>query len=551
MSAPVRRADGDQPLSVAAPESVDGVPWWRGAVIYQAYIRSFADGTGDGVGDLVGLRTRVPYLKYLGVDAVWITPCFRSPMVDHGYDVADPRDIDPLFGSIDDIDALIDEAHSSGLRVIIEIVPNHTSDRHEWFQEALESPPGSFARDRYLFRPPGPDGGLPNNWRSVFGGPAWTLDERSGEYWLHLFAPEQPDLNWRNPEVQEDAERTLRFWLDRGVDGFRIDVAHGLFKAAGLPDNPEWPDPPESLSDFGRMEQKHTFDQPEVHETYRRWRAIADGYEHQPVLLGEVFLWDPARVARYTRPDELHLAFSFLLLGQQWDAEGLRRAIELCIGGGHGATTTAWVLSNHDLARHTTRYGGGDGGRRRARAAALLLLGLPGTSVIYQGEELGLEDVHVSEDDRQDPIWFRSGGEVAGRDGCRTPFPWTCDGPSFGFSEAADCWLPVPADWGKRSVEAQQGDPASMLELYREALRQRHRLGAIRHGGFRWLELAPGVLAFERRAGSASVTVVVNVTGEEVAVPVAGRLVLVSDDGVRRRANSVVLPTDSAAWVAG
>ena len=481
--------------------------WWHGASVYQAYIRSFADGTGDGVGDLIGLRAKLPYLKWLGVDAVWITPFYRSPMVDHGYDVSDPRSVDPMFGSLADFDAVIASAHSLGLRVIVEVIPNHTSDQHPWFKAGL--------RDRYIWRDE------PNNWRSVFGGSAWSKDEESGQYWLHLFAPEQPDLNWRNPEVAADAEKTLRFWLDRGVDGFRIDVAHGLFKDAEFRDNPVRT----GDDGFGQMLSKHSFDQDEVHEVYRRWRTLVESYGEDRVLLGEVFLWDPARVARYVRDDELHLAFSFLLLGQSWEAEHLRNAIEWSL------PRSAWALSNHDLPRHATRFGGSV---RRARAAALLLLGLPGTVVLYQGEELGLEDVPVPEHARQDPIWHRSDGAVVGRDSCRTPMPWTPGPPNFGFCPpGVKPWLPMPRSWGTRSVDAQRADERSVLHLYRQALRERQWLD----GPLEWIDDAP----FAYRRGE--VRVLVNVGDEPV--PFEGDVVLASEPSVA----DGVLPPDTAAWV--
>ena len=522
--------------------------WWQGGVLYQVYLRSFADSNGDGVGDIEGIRRRLPYLSSLGIDAIWVTPFFPSPMVDHGYDVADPRGVDPMFGSLDDVDALIRDAHAAGLRVVIEIVPNHSSSDHPWFAEALGAPAGSAARERYIFRPPAEDGGPPNNWVSVFGGSAWTLHEPSGEYYLHLFAPEQPDLNWRNPEVVADAEETLRFWLDRGADGFRIDVAHGLYKDAELRDNPHYPGTERSAG-FSRMEQRHTFDQDEVHEIYRSWRRLVETYGDDRVLLGEVFLWDPARVARYVRDDELHLAFSFLLLGQKWKAADLKRAIAMSIGeDGSGATKNAWALSNHDLPRHATRFGGGVVGERRARAAALLTLGLPGTAVMYMGEELGLEDAEVPPPLRQDPMWFRSGGAVPGRDACRTPFPWT-RGLNTGFSEG-DPWLPVPEGWDDRSVEASENDAASILHLYRAAMRRRRESQALRSGTLVWCDTDDQVLAFERRAGAECMTVVVNAGPDAIEWRQPGALALSSAEVESRRQGGFSIPPDTAVWIA-
>ncbi|MGH2557412.1 MAG: alpha-amylase family glycosyl hydrolase, partial [Actinomycetota bacterium] len=404
--------------------------WWESATFYEIYLRSFADGNGDGVGDLIGLRSRLEYLKWLGVSALWITPFYPSPMADHGYDVSDYRSVDPLFGSIEDIDGVIEDAHRINMRVIVDFVPNHTSDRHPWFQNAV-SDPRHPDRDKYIFRDPAPDGGPPNNWVSVFGGPAWSLDERSGQYYLHLFAPEQPDLNWRNPEVHEYFDETLKFWLDRGIDGFRIDVAHGLFKDEQLRDQPNTETP------IRAIDQLYAFDQPEVHDVYRRWRRIVDSYPGDRVLVGEVFIRDPKRVASYVRSDELHLAFNFFLLGQPWDSRQMRPAIEMSMAelGEVGARVT-WVLSNHDLTRHPTRYGGGETGLRRARAAVPFLLALPGAVFLYQGEELGLEEALVPDHLRADPIFLRTSGQMAGRDGCRIPIPWEEQSPGYGFSSA-------------------------------------------------------------------------------------------------------------------
>jgi len=488
--------------------------WWDGATVYQCYLRSFADGNGDGVGDLPGLRSRLPYLRSLGVDAVWITPFYRSPMVDHGYDVSDPRDVDPLFGTLADFDGLVADAHALGMRVVIDVIPNHTSDRHPWFKAALAAPAASPERDRYLFRDE------PNNWNSVFGGPAWQ-QAPDGQWYLHLFAPEQPDLNWRNPEVQADAEATLRFWLDRGVDGFRIDVAHGLFKDAAFTDNPRREGP--GIKSFAGMEQRYTFDQPEVHDVYRRWRALAESYGDR-VLLGEVFLWDPERVARYVRDDELHLAFSFLLLGQRWEAENLRRAVDLTRAAMGGRV--AWALSNHDLPRHATRFGS----RARARAGALLLLGLPGTVVLYQGEELGLEDAPVPPARRQDVM-------EPSRDPCRVPLPWAA-APAGGWR---DPWLPVPPDWAALSVEAQEADADSMLHLYRRAVALRPT------GPFEWLDdFGPDVVAYAR----GDVACVVNTSAAPVRLPRGAEVVLASapllDHGAH---DGAALPPDAAAWL--
>jgi alpha-glucosidase len=512
--------------------------WWRDAVVYQVYIRSFADGTGDGVGDLAGIRARLAYLLDLGVDAVWITPFYPSPMHDHGYDVADPRGVEPTFGDLAEFDALLAEAHGRGLRVTIDLVPNHSSHDHEWFTEALAAGPGSPARARYFFRDGlGPDGGRPpNNWPSVFGGPAWTRVP-DGQWYLHLFAPEQPDLDYTNPEVVADLEQTLAFWLDRGVDGFRIDVAHGLAKPFGLPDMVTAEDTG-LFADEGPGDLR--FDQDAVHALHRRVRAVLDRYPDR-MAVGEVWVFDDERLAQYLRPDELHLAFNFRLLTADWDAEQLRTAID------HSLATVAatpapacWVLSNHDRPRHVTRYGGGELGTRRARAAALLQLALPGVAYVYNGDELGLPDVDLPDDVLQDPIWARSGHTERGRDGCRVPMPWSGDQPPYGFSSTADTWLPMPAGWGPLTVEAQVADPGSMLSLYRAALALRRSCPAFGGQELEWLPAPESCLAFRRPGG---LVCLVNLSGGAVPLP-AGEVLLSSEppDGGR-------LPADAAVWL--
>ena len=524
--------------------------WWVDAVTYQVYVRSFCDASGDGVGDLEGIRRRLPYLAELGVDAIWITPFYRSPMADHGYDVADYYDVDPVFGDLADMDRLLADAHDRGLRVIVDVVPNHTSDQHAWFREAVTDP-SSPARDRYLFRDPAPDGGPPNNWTSVFGGPAWTLDEASGQYYLHLFAPEQPDLNWRNPEVHEEWERILRFWLDRGVDGFRVDVAHGLYKHPELASTPEAGGGSEIVAGTeysSSIVSPHMWDRPEVHDVFRRWHEICAEYDGDRAMVGEVFLFDIDRVVRYVRPGELHMAFNFMLMGSPFDAKEWRRVIGLALDkhAQAGAATCTWVLSSHDVSRHVTRYGGGEVGRRRAAAAALTVLALPGAPYVFEGEELGLEDVDVPPEQRQDPIWTRSGGKVVGRDGCRAPIPWTTEAPGFGFTRG-EPWLPFGPDAAERSVAAQERDPASFLNLYRAALRVRRKHLT---GDLEWLEArsSVGTLAFRR----GDVVCALN-TGERearIAVPVDGTVLVASGDGVVLERGVLRLPPDTAAWVA-
>ncbi|MCW2975640.1 MAG: aglA [Actinomycetia bacterium] len=486
--------------------------WWDEAVFYEVYVRSFADASGDGVGDLPGIRAHLPYIAELGVDALWLTPFYPSPGADHGYDVADYCDVDPAFGTLDDFDGLVADAHELGLRVIVDVVPNHTSIEHPWFREH---------RERYVWAE-GRNGGPPNNWLAVFGGPAWTHDPASGEWYLHLFAPEQPDLDWHQADVQHEFESILRFWIERGVDGFRIDVAHGLFKDPELRDEDE----PVPGSEPGSFDRRRAIDQPQLHPLYRHWRTLAG----DRVLVGEVFLSDPVRVADYVRPDELQLAFNFTLLWEPWDAAALRDAIDATLGAlaAVGATPT-WVLENHDVPRLVTRYGSAS----RARAAALLLLALPGTAFLYAGQELGLEEVALPDEARQDPVFFRTGGARAGRDGCRIPIPWSPDEPGFGFTDAMP-WLPVPADWGSLSVATQRDDPASMLSLYRDALRLRPR-----GGGLTWHESPPGTLVFER----GGTVCAVNVDASALAVP-QGELLLASDS-----ANRGELPSGTAAWV--
>jgi alpha-glucosidase len=498
--------------------------WWRSSVVYEIYVRSFADSDGDGVGDLPGIRSRLGYLRDLGVDAVWLTPFYPSPGADHGYDVADYTDVDPLFGTLSDFDALLKDAHDLDLRVLIDLVPNHTSNQHEWFRNAL-SGPNHPDRERYMFRP-GRDGGPPNGWSSAFGGSAWKLDERSGEYYLHIFAPEQPDLDWHNELVQRDFDDVLRFWLDRGVDGFRIDVAQALFKDRSLAEVEE-PDPPTWHADWVT-----SVNQPELHPLYRRWRRLGDGYEGERTFVGEIVLENQEKVAEYVRPGELQLAFNFALLWDEWDASAMRRTIDRTRSAmaAVGAVPT-WVLENHDVPRLATRYGGGEVGRGRARAAALLLLALPGAVFLYQGQELGLEEVDLPDEARQDPVFFRSGGARKGRDGCRVPVPWTSTAPGFGFT-SLEPWLPAPEGWGRDSVATQSGDAASTLELYRLALAGRPS------GPFEWLDSPHGTLVFRR----GDVVCLVNVDAPALDLP-SGEVLVATDLG------SGPLGPGEAAWV--
>ncbi|MET8541007.1 glycoside hydrolase family 13 protein [Kitasatospora sp. NPDC004799] len=559
------RPAADTAHEAAALASVTGSAsrgWWRDAVIYQVYPRSFADSNGDGMGDLPGIRSRLPYLRDLGVDAVWLSPFYASPQADAGYDVADYRAVDPMFGTLLDADALIRDAHDLGLRIIVDLVPNHSSDQHEWFQRALREGPGSPLRDRYHFRPgKGESGELPpNDWESIFGGPAWTRTENPdgtpGDWYLHLFAPEQPDFNWENRAVADEFRSILRFWLDMGVDGFRIDVAHGLVKAPGLPDLGG----SDQLKLLGN-DVMPFFDQDGVHEIYRSWRKILDEYPGQRIGVAEAWTPTVQRTANYVRPDELHQAFNFQYLGTDWDAAALREVIDLSLDSMRPVDApTTWVLSNHDVTRHATRFANEPGlgtqirtpgdrplGLRRARAATLLMLALPGSAYVYQGEELGLPDVTDLPDEvRQDPSFFRQAGQDGYRDGCRVPIPWSGTEAPYGFGPAAGgpSWLPQPAEWAELSVEAQTGDPTSTLELYRSALAVRRAQPDLGAGTeVEWLESPEGTLVFRRGAFVCTV----NTTGEPVRITAPGTLLLASA-GLVVDGGETVLAPDTTGW---
>ena len=569
--------------------------WWRTAVIYQIYPRSFGDANGDGVGDLPGITERLEHVARLGVDAVWLSPFYRSPQKDAGYDVADYRDVDPLFGTLEDADRLIARAHELGLRVIVDLVPNHTSDQHAWFRQALADGPGSPARSRYIFREGRGENGQepPNNWQSVFGGPAWTRVsdrpdapgsawEHDGQWYLHLFDSSQPDLDWDNPEVHEEFRSILRFWLDRGVDGFRVDVAHGLVKAPGLPD---WAGhvrmvegsevaegmaaaddtvaPPEA-SDDAASGRSPMFDQDGVHEIFREWRSVLEEYGGERILVAEAWVEPLSRLARYVRPDEMHQAFNFHFLTTRWAAPALREAIARSYAENDavGAPTT-WVLSNHDVVRHASRLGldetgkgpNGSGaddpqpdaelGLRRARAATLLMLGLPGSAYLFQGEELGLPE-HTTLDDslRQDPAWWRTGHAEKGRDGCRVPLPWRSDAPGLGFSPTGRTWLPQPEWWAELAPDVQERQEGSTLRMYREAiaLRTELELGA---GALEQLPAGEDVIALRNtRQGRPAVVVVTNLGAAPVALP-EGHEVLIASGPL----DGAAVPTDTTVWL--
>ncbi|GAA1016619.1 alpha-glucosidase [Acrocarpospora pleiomorpha] len=534
---------GDPKMSALSPDVLPAEPvpatrWWRDAVIYQVYVRSFADGNGDGIGDLLGVRSRLRYLADLGVDAIWLTPFYPSPMADFGYDVADYRGVDPVFGSLEDARALIEDAHALGLRIIVDVVPNHTSDRHAWFEAAVQAGPGSPERERYIFR----DGDAPpNDWESIFGGPAWT-QLPDGQWYLHLFAPQQPDLNWAHPEVHAEFADVLRFWLDLGVDGFRIDVAHGMVKAEGLPDV--------GYSGQARMVGTQVvpyFDQDGVHEIHRSWRRILDGYPGERIGVAEAWAPTPQRLANYVRPDELHQAFNFHFLNTPWDAERFRHVIEVSLETVAlvGAPAT-WVLSNHDVKRHVTRYGGGAAGLARAKAAALLMLALPGSSYVYQGEELGLPEVlDLPEEVLCDPQRLRDA--ESGRDGCRVPLPWSATGePPFGFSPPGitETWLPVPPAWRDLAVETQLDDPDSILNLYTRALAIRKAHPSLGDGALTWRPSPDGVLAFDR---GPAFRCLMNLTADWIEVDRPGESLLASSNP-SISGNVVRLAPDSATW---
>ncbi|MBO3663108.1 glycoside hydrolase family 13 protein [Microbacterium stercoris] len=544
--------------------------WYRSAAIYQIYPRSFADGDGNGVGDLPGITSRLDDLRDLGIDAIWLSPFMTSPQKDAGYDVSDYCDVDPLFGTLADFDVMLAEAHARGLRVIVDLVPNHSSDQHVWFQAALNAAPGSVERGRYMFRDgKGENGELPpNNWESVFGGPAWTriteADGRPGQWYLHLFDSSQPDFDWANPEVRAEFHRILRFWLDRGVDGFRVDVAHGLVKHNELPDYV----PPVDAASMGGAEPVPYWGQEGVHEVYREWRKLLEEYDGDRALCAEAWMPSTQEIAKWVRSDEMHQAFNFSFMYTEWDASALRSIIDESFAafGGVGAPST-WVLSNHDVVRHASRLalgadspqGHGVGplspgkpdpvlGLRRARAYTTLMLALPGSAYLYQGEELGLpEAIELPDEARQDPTWFRTNGERYGRDGCRVPLPWEAGAPAFGFSETGKAWLPQPSDWDAYARDVQAQDPESTLNLYKTLLRLRREL----HLGseeFAWaddVDVPETAVAFR----SGRLLVIANPGAQPVALPSDARVLVASGPLAEDVDGDKMLPTDTAVWL--
>lgn len=543
-------------MSVRSVEEAALAPapeWWQSAVIYEVYPRSFADGDGDGVGDLAGLIARLPYIASLGVDGIWMTPFQPSPQVDQGYDVTDYCGVDPLFGTMEQFDTLLELAHSLGLRILLDVVPNHCSSEHPLFQAALAAGPGSPERDMFHFVEGSGDDVPPNNWQSVFGGRAWSPanpgSETDKDWYLHLFSAGQPDWNWRNPAVGDYFDGVLRFWFDKGVDGLRIDVAHALFKADGLPDSPS----AGGVVD-GLRSNPQVSDQEEVHEVYRRWRTLAEKYEPHRLLVGEVNL-EPARAARYTRADEMQQAFAFAFVKLGWDPQAwaavgneLEAARQL-----HGAAPT-WALENHDIVRSVTRFGGAEVGSIRARAALVALLGLPGAAYLYQGQELGLPEVDVPVEARVDPMWARGG---VCRDGARVPLPWTEDAAlNHGFAlgqlgalqvtgPAAEPWLPQPEGWGQHAIELQQQDPESALTLTKAALKLRRQLWKnevfTADDGGTWRVEAGNLLISERNA-----KFLIAVAMGNVPVPLPAGTVLLSAAPL---AEDGWLQPNNAAWV--
>ncbi len=548
--------------------STPGSEWWRSAVIYQIYPRSFADSNGDGIGDLPGITARLDSLAALGIDAIWLSPFYTSPQKDAGYDVADYCDVDPLFGTLDDFDRMKDRAHELGLRVIIDIVPNHSSDQHAWFQEAIASPPGSAERARYLFRDGKGESGeiAPNNWESVFGGPAWTRlvesDGTPGQWYLHLFDSSQPDLDWTNPWVREQFREILRFWLRRGVDGFRVDVAHGMIKVDGLPDIVlAATDTETAQASMSQPVEVPYWAQPGVHDIYRDWHLVLEEFEGDRVLCAEAWVEPLSKLANWVRPDEMHQAFNFSYLETPWSGPEIRAIVDESIEAFAqvGAPST-WVLSNHDVIRHASRLaltpppaqGTGFGprdepkpdenlGLHRARAASLLMLALPGSAYVFQGEELGLPEViDLPDAARQDPTFFRHNGEKYGRDGCRVPLPWEAGKPSYGFGPSASSWLPQPGDWDDYARDSQLGVAGSTLELYILALRERAAAG-MGLGRIEWLEgYGDEVVAFRNGA----ITVIANTGHVPVELP-AGDVLAASAELAEGR----ILPGDATVWL--
>jgi alpha-glucosidase len=548
-------------------------PWWHSAAIYQVYPRSFRDGNGDGLGDLNGVEEKLPYLSELGIDAIWLSPFYPSPQHDSGYDVADPRDVDPMYGTLADAQSLIDRAHDRGIKVIVDVVPNHGSVQHRWFQEALASPPSSPARARFHFRDGRGEGGSepPTNWMSMFGGSAWTRIHESdgslGQWYLHIFDSSQPDFNWSNPEVRHDWLTTLAFWLDRGVDGFRVDVAFGLAKDMEYPEieNPEGlvkalrldldTDSPEGRALRAKVANSAIFDRDELYEIYRDWRELMNRYSGDRMAVAEAWV-APERAAMYVGGDTLHQIFNFEFLSIPLDSNRIcavvqRTLDELAIV----KAPATWALSNHDTPRVVSRLISPefDEGQARtaARSLALIAHSLPGSVYVYQGEELGLADAPIPDSAREDPVFIRTNGEQLGRDAARVPLPWSGDKAPYGFSDAVDAvtWLPQPSNWAAFTAAAESADPNSTLAQYRHMLRLRHELPALADLENADVdEILPGVVRVTR---GSSFTCLVNCTHSTVHIPAAAHLLVASDQSVMVDGESLTLPPATGAWLSG
>jgi alpha-glucosidase len=565
------------------PTEMQNPDWWRSAVIYQIYPRSFADANNDGSGDIQGVIQNIDYLVELGVDAIWFSPWFPSPDKDGGYDVADYCDIKPEFGTLADAKELIDRAHAVGIKVIIDIVPNHCSDLHEWFQRAQQSPPPSEAWDYFHVQKGRGNGAPPNDWKSLFGGSAWEEIVYDGVgtdfYYLHIFDKGQPDLNWENPKVHAEFDQILRFWFDLGIDGFRVDVAHGLYKAPGYPEHAGEEEVRDDQGGLLDVRPLPFFDQPEVHDVYRRWRSIADEYSPTRMFVAEAWVPTVERLSKYLRKDELHSGFNFGFLMAGWDYWGLRTNIENSLKDLDAlAIPTTWVVENHDVPRIVTRFGvdttlvhhadSGDPndkdsshyipssaelarGRNRSRAMAMLLAALPGSMYLYQGQELGLDEVRDLPDElRQDPVFKNTETYAKGRDGCRVPLPWTRSGLNLGFNQSTEIpWLPLPSSWSELSVEAQAADERSVLRHHQTTLRIRKQLQL----GLGELEMrsdlvSEGILAFVRRTPAGTFLICVNLTDQTQNIPVA-EVLLSSEGSISAELQEGNLGADAAVWV--
>lgn len=506
------------------PARPDGFAWWKHGVIYQIYPRSFQDSNGDGVGDLAGVISRLDYLAELGVDAIWLSPIFRSPMADFGYDVSDHVAVDPLFGDMKTFRALVAAAHARGLKVILDYIPNHTSDQHLWFQESRSSRTNP-RRDWYIWRDAAPDGGPPNNWRSEFGGPAWTWDDATGQYYYHAFLASQPDLDWRNPQVVRAMLNVLSFWFDRGVDGFRVDAIHHLIEDHELTDNPANPDWRAGMSPAEQLRRDHTVDQPQVHDAIAAMRKVADRYGDDRVLIGEAYLPIDRLMAYYGGAgDGFHLPFNFHLMTVDWTPRAvadLVLAYEAKLPA-HGWPN--WVLGNHDRSRLASRLG-----PAQARVAAMLLLTLRGTPTLYQGDELGMTDVPIPPERVRDPFEINVPGLGLGRDPVRTPMPWD-ESPNAGFS-AAEPWLPLGEDWPTRNVARELDASGSLLNLYRDLLSLRRAEPALAAGDYRHVAATDSLLAYERHHEGRRVQVVLDLVGAGGELEIPDGEILLSTDG--------------------